>query len=266
VGAALSPSLSINGQEVSAEVFNTISFLSALQLYDQVLPDQLGEIRRRALEQLLSSHRSVLLKESMLQLGKHKRTLLKALANDPAHAQHHESLGWVPIATRLAELDAELAARVAAIEAGLAGNPSEGGAAEVGSGAHVDTCGGYAIACRLRLYAVKTRKRLDAYLKAAAALGDDEATPSADQAPPAPALPQTGAPAAARSGYNEASLKAAQRVLNVVNELVSLLDKQREQLRPACDRRILEARAAHRHDRTGKLLRGRKWPPPGAAA
>lgn len=232
-----------------------------------MLPDQLDGIRRRALEQLLSSHRSVLLKEAQLQLGKHKRALLKALANDPAHARHHDALGWAPIATRLAELDAELAARVAAIEAGVAGATCGGAedGAETGAGEKVDTCGGYAVACRLRIHAVKTRKRLDAFIKAATALRDEsapEALPAAGAGAPASA---GEAPAAAAAAvvmhYSDMSLKATQRVQNVLVDLIAMLDKQRERLRPLCERQLTQARAAQRHDRTAKLLRSKKWPP-----
>ena len=284
---AASPS--INGKEVHSDVYNTISFVSALQLYDQVggsaahracirdkdgtppppsplrsrqaarvalplsvlrlrctqvLPDQLEGIRRVALHQLLSVHRSVLLRESMLQLSKHNRALVAATHANGAHtAEREEALGWRQTVEALRLLDQELQARVAAIEAGLA-TPEP---AQNGGSARVDACGGYAVACRLRGHVFDAHAALERFVVGARQL------PSPARGADAP-----GAPAAeSTSMYDQACLKAGAKVLGLLADLLDVIDQQRERAQPLCAASVRRAKDAHRHDRLAKCLRAR---------
>jgi len=238
--APLCRSPSINGKEVHSEVYNTISFISALQLYDQVLPNHLEGIRRKALEQLLSVHRSVLLKESMLQLAKHNRALLKAVANDDAHTHERaEALRWSQTAAALAQLDDELSLRVTAIEAGLALPELNTDGTQ-----RVDACGGYAVACRIRGPVFDAHAGVELFSKGArpalAATGDGAAG---------------GASGAALPGYADTAVKPAQKVLSLLADLLDVIDQQRERAQPLSALSIRKARDAHRHDHVAKHLR-----------
>jgi hypothetical protein len=208
-----------------------------------VLPNHLEGIRRIALQQLLSVHRSVLLKESMLQLGKHGRSLVRAVEHDGAYTQARAAeLGWEATTASLSALDDELKARVAAIEAGLS-------TAEWGpDGAErVDVCGGYAVACRLRGHVFDVHAAVEHFLTGAQQL------PEAD-------LSERGGGegtelAAPLERYSDASLKAAQRVVTLLADLLDVVDQQRERTQPLCATNLRKAREAHKRDRIAKHLR-----------
>jgi hypothetical protein len=200
----------------------------------QVLPTQLDSIRRVALEQLLSVHRSVLLRESMLQLGKHGRALVKTVERDGAHSHARAlALGWAQAIATLVGLDDELSARVASIEAGLSTTEPVPG---TGAERNVDVCGGYAVACRLRGHVFDAHAAVERFLVGAQ-------------------RPAAGGADGAAQQYEPATLKALQKVASLLADLIDVVDQQRERTQPLCADRLRLAREMHRHDRVAKRLR-----------
>lgn len=179
------------------------------------------------------------LKESLLQLRKHRRALHKWLAHDRYAA--YAALMPAEWEANVCALEDELEARVAAIEAAVGVDATldetRGGDGEPAPEASSRRSGAaicsFFVACRVCHYATSIRQALES------------------------AVRRTGEAMKDREGV-DAEMRTMRMLTQIICDLMDMLESTKERWSAACSGGVLAAARAHAHDRVGTfLLHGR---------